>query len=1739
MMQPIVLRTVLLLLCSSFALNTYGQISWNTSSTGNLRTNVCYGEDTVRVSMNNLSGAIMNSDSFVINLPSGIFYIPNSLVEQSNFSLAVVAANSTNQHLHLVLKSLPAIGGTLNFSFRIRANCDAIDHFEAGNQFRNVYQYYHDNTSEPAHSTPDYNINYPDLSFSSVTNANVNTTLGSTYSQQLMITNGGNGPLTAFYIALNPPSGMQFSGVTNGVLNATNDTIFFEGTSLGADTILSAGESVSTTYQITIANCTDLSTDLHLSWGCDDRVCKLSSYPIAATVPNISPIIETQATPSGIICFDQPNLQQVRLINTGTGLASNAIFEIFSGQTYGIPTTVPNRIFPIDTSSIQIQLGTSGTPISVSPFSVQNGNGAFAANCGAGNQIGRARINLPVMNVGDTIIVSWTQMACCTQICNRSTNFNAWEYRVDYENECQTETYTTNHRRGSVRVYDNISNYSAVESGPTNINDGDTATFVLEYTRSVGLANPSTNGWIEIEAIIPVGLRFSGDLTIFNRFFTCSRTPDALTVIGDTVRARFNNSTLGGCIGGNGSANKAEVHVGLIGDCSQAGAVSGPLNIPVTIYTVLYPSCPNQCRMPVFCRTWTTELQCVEPCPTGGLQFLSFNARRLNIGAPDNNNNGIADPTGSINNNLIRSRTLIAGDTLIMRYEARVDTGTGNPQFEFAYLNTRMLGMTPNNRQFTALTANIEVFDKSTGSVFSCPNSTIIINGTNNFSVDINACTPAAFVFESGDSIAIETMYQFVTKFNGPVLSHDIENDFFVSRIANPVDTSDQFACNNLSDYFKTIGFYHTTCCVSNFNTTGCATQRISKNYYLSIGPCCTNYANGNYFRNEIRQFSFLDTFEFDLPVGYVMDTTLPADFRYIYTGGSTPFTAITPIDPTTNPVRFVLGGFFEPRGGSFPISDEGYYGTVRMYIKPNCEAAPTSRVNYRGYYAGINSSNNFFTDLKGTGDNINHTAADLDLAPITPLVVSTSDTVIWQFRVDNNSNAVAANNSFFHLSSSVGGLTILDVRNLSTNLIITPNPSSGLYELGDLPISSNTVFEVRAVQNACLQDSLMILAGWNCGSYPADINSYPCVLDTAFVKVVNPSSALQIAIVRDTAMADPDSVDICIPVTYEMEFTSAQGSVVSNIQATVPSFPTGLTFVPGSVTYEYPIGNTAQAAPDPTVVGTAHTFDISNYSSNLSSEGLLGTIDADSIGDRKIKVRFQVQTDCDFISGDAFNIDISSSRPCGDPLPDVTYTVAPILIKGTDATPYVTQIRIQSDVIEACGDKHPYFYRVSITNLGPSNTRAIDSILLRLPAGILYQSYDPSNPAFHNAPNVQPNVSLVAGSYNLSWGMPANITPGDSLVFAVRIDAEDIPSVCANNTTEGLSLINTSIFCASTGTNCTTSTPSGRNTANVPVNRPDLTVTMDPNQSYNFRTASNQNAISLVGSINNTGNNVMAGDSLTVEFFCDDDGSGDFSVGDTYIGFYQMDLGLATGASHPFTWVDTFANALCDINNGQNVVANVRSRPLNNPRQCACNYSQRLVQNILLPVDLSHFSGQAQANNCSILLQWGTVAEENLLHYVVERSVDGLAFEAIGQVKAVGSSRVQQHYQWMDEAIRTAGYYYRLKIVEQGGGKRYSDYQYIPAPCAQSEENGLIGLYPNPTNAQLNVKFYQQTKQATTNGELRILDALGRVVLSKNIRLETGMQVFQLNLEELAKGVYTLEISQEAGTSRQQFTKL
>jgi len=179
---------------------------------------------------------------------------------------------------------------------------------------------------------------------------------------------------------------------------------------------------------------------------------------------------------------------------------------------------------------------------------------------------------------------------------------------------------------------------------------------------------------------------------------------------------------------------------------------------------LLVNSCPSNTGHCQICLYEITEGLIVEQCGSigasctgatvGGFEFV-----RTNLGLPDNNNDRLADPSGTLDLNTIDRSRFIVFDTAQATINATVLVATGSPVLDQAY------GEFTIDDHWNFLDASVEVFDASTGSSFICTGATATSTAVGNkrtYIIDISPNTLGAtcpsmsgFVFENGDSLII------------------------------------------------------------------------------------------------------------------------------------------------------------------------------------------------------------------------------------------------------------------------------------------------------------------------------------------------------------------------------------------------------------------------------------------------------------------------------------------------------------------------------------------------------------------------------------------------------------------------------------------------------------------------------------------------------------------------------------------------------------------------------------------------------------------------------------------------------------------------------------------------------------------------------------------------------------------------------------------------------------------------
>ena len=159
----------------------------------------------------------------------------------------------------------------------------------------------------------------------------------------------------------------------------------------------------------------------------------------------------------------------------------------------------------------------------------------------------------------------------------------------------------------------------------------------------------------------------------------------------------------------------------------------------------------------------------------------------------------------------------------------------------------------------------------------------------------------------------------------------------------------------------------------------------------------------------------------------------------------------------------------------------------------------------------------------------------------------------------------------------------------------------------------------------------------------------------------------------------------------------------------------------------------------------------------------------------------------------------------------------------------------------------------------------------------------------------------------------------------------------------------------------------------------------------------------------------------------------------------------------------------------------------------------------VLLSVEYQYFNGFVDGRYNE--LSWASATETESNYFEIERSPDAINFEKVATVAASGYSRVETNYTYKDLRFYQRSYY-RLKLVDNAGGFKYSDVITVDGPTVD-----IVTVFPNPTINEINVISPYAT-------DFRIVDIFGRV--AESFHAESGA-TYIIDIEDYPAGVYYL----------------
>jgi hypothetical protein len=171
-----------------------------------------------------------------------------------------------------------------------------------------------------------------------------------------------------------------------------------------------------------------------------------------------------------------------------------------------------------------------------------------------------------------------------------------------------------------------------------------------------------------------------------------------------------------------------------------------------------------------------------------------------------------------------------------------------------------------------------------------------------------------------------------------------------------------------------------------------------------------------------------------------------------------------------------------------------------------------------------------------------------------------------------------------------------------------------------------------------------------------------------------------------------------------------------------------------------------------------------------------------------------------------------------------------------------------------------------------------------------------------------------------------------------------------------------------------------------------------------------------------------------------------------------------------------------------------------------------------ILPIELVDFKAQLLEETKTVAVTWH-VEQTGAATYIVERSVDGKTFDALGKVK--GETKGGSYDYSYNDVKPVEGYaYYRLRQIDEDGTFKFSN---IVSVYFKPKYLKFKSLSPNPSSDVVNVLF--DAEKEVHDYAYFIYDEGGRAILYKKLDITEGENNVSIDISKLPVGLYYLNV--------------
>lgn len=182
------------------------------------------------------------------------------------------------------------------------------------------------------------------------------------------------------------------------------------------------------------------------------------------------------------------------------------------------------------------------------------------------------------------------------------------------------------------------------------------------------------------------------------------------------------------------------------------------------------------------------------------------------------------------------------------------------------------------------------------------------------------------------------------------------------------------------------------------------------------------------------------------------------------------------------------------------------------------------------------------------------------------------------------------------------------------------------------------------------------------------------------------------------------------------------------------------------------------------------------------------------------------------------------------------------------------------------------------------------------------------------------------------------------------------------------------------------------------------------------------------------------------------------------------------------------------------------------------CEYGIRAINATVLAADLKYFTGFRSPNGN--ILKWLSLKEKDNAFFEIERSADGVTYNALDRMPGQGNSNSEKDYKYVDKSPLSNSYY-RLKMITTGGKISYSN-------VIRVDRQQLINSNITFSSVVTNQLLLQVSGMKKDKLEIKIVDRSGREMHRQNAILASDNNIININTSKLSKGAYYLVVSND-----------